>query len=135
MQGNLFEYEKGRVVIHSIHPAGCQVTGNNGLLFTIHVELELLKPILLTPDLLEKLGWERDPVPNGLRLNDPEHHWEFAYAPYVKFWAQDYTEEGYAIERGAISFFDGRGYHEVQYLHELQNIYRWTQGKPMAISW
>lgn len=117
--------EKGLWLVSSAKDGGTE----------IWVNVEESHPLPLSPALMEKLDWDRDPALNGLRFNDPSEERDFLYRPYVKWWSDDFRQRGYAIKKGDITFFDGYRFLPIQYLHELQNIYRWTQGKPLEIPW
>lgn len=107
----------------------------NGNTVNIWATEEECHPLPISPVLLEKLNWIRDPVPNGLRFNDPTYKGNFLFMPFVKFWSVDLEHSGLKVKKDDITFCDGHGVRPLQYLHELQNMYRWTQGKRLVIPW
>lgn len=94
------------------------------------------QPIPLTPELMELMKWEYDPVPNGVRWNDPNPEPGEAAMDrrHVKLWGQPFERGNFKAKKGDFSFFNGQTFKPCPYLHELQNMYRWEVCKHLEVS-
>lgn len=77
--------------------------------------------IRLTPELMDKLGWEMR-HDNGLLLS---------YARPNNFYLSFIRKEGPFRQNDIIA---GPAETVIQYLHELQQLYRWETGKHLEVS-
>jgi len=83
---------------------------------------EKLKPIPLTPDLMERIGWEKR----------QDHESVLGYATQNNYWLGWVRDNPGPFKRGDIIV--GAEMKIITYLHELQNTYRWDTGKPLEVS-
>lgn len=104
----------------------CEVDRDNDFSITTDqhpfIKLSEVKPILLTPEILEKNGWKKEVMSRGIRNS----HWvytkpdieEYGYFPI-------YIEKGIGDEFDVYPFTDNNMCTQIayiKYIHELQHL-------------
>jgi len=123
MLGNWVMYLGEYAVITLLHPERIEI---NTPMKKIKCDpsAEEVTPIPLTPELMEKLGWH---------CTENTRH-KKCYKPTEKKSDLD----GLVFNFGAYDFVRPKNMHyniiAIRYLHELQNQYRWENGKPLLIN-
>lgn len=80
-------------------------------------ELSKIKPIPLTPEILEKAGFKKKDVDWHIGQNPITHDWLFWVT-----WLDGYDHPFYR-----------NGYHKIKYVHQLQNLYYCLTGGELNI--
>ena len=94
---------------------------NNWIIYS-YINIEEIKPIPLTPEILEKNGWDKEVMSRGIR----NRHWvytkpdieEYGYFPI-------YIEKGIGNEFDVYPFTDNNVCKQIayiKYVHELQHL-------------
>jgi len=96
-----------------------------------HIEVEKIWPIPLTQHLMELIGWS---LPKYQYFPHGEGAGTVTYVPEPKkrtFVGLTFVLKDWGVrKKGDIVF----GNKVIEFLHELQNIYRWETGTPLDIT-